>query len=217
MIPSVHISREAREIPGLALTFLAVRDRPDYQDAVARAAAEILATTAAQSLCGDVVHWRDIPYAQAYPDFYTMTGVRGSRYSTPFKQAFRFRAKPYRSVSPLIDACMTAEYGTGISFQAFKAPPDGRICVGRAAGTEDQCARPSQSELCLNGAGKLIHAPSLGLQPAFFLPAGHERAIVRMMRVPGLPAERMEQALDTFTAILAERRANWRIIEEWVG
>lgn len=216
----VDLHDQYRAMPGTDIKIMLVETKPTYHDLHQITAMEARVTKAAQELCHDYEKWSLIPGAQAYVTFYSQMGINANKVSNPFKQAFRFTKKNYRSVSPIVDAAMFAEYGTGVSFQVLNAElvEDG-ISV-RPTSDEDGFRdnkgifrSAKLGEIGLFAGDQLLHCPTLGLAKKAFWSPKSNRAVVRVMAPVGLAPGSMRNAISRFFS----KPANVFIeqIDEW--
>ncbi|EDQ31656.2 hypothetical protein HPDFL43_17600 [Hoeflea phototrophica DFL-43] len=200
--PFVTMSEEVREFPDLQFAFFRVSGIRAYACDSERRHAEDMATAAARATCGNAQAVSEVKFSWTYPEFYKATGIRGKRVSTPFRQAFRFHDKSYRSISRLVDACMIAEYGSGVSFQCFKPPMQKGLHLGRFR-TKSTAPGP----IAIYDGSNVVHAPESGLNHDYMLEEASPDAVVRIMKVPGLPNKRLDDALRMFHSLINTARA----------
>ena len=197
----VDLHDQYRAMPGTDIKIMTVEAKPIYHDRHQIAAMEARVTKAARELCQEHQKWNLIPGSEAYVNFYTSMGINANRVSNPFKQAFRFTRKNYRSVSPIVDAAMFAEYGTGVSFQVLNAEIVGSgICVRPTTEEDGLCDKNGifrtarSGEIGLFSDGQLLHCPTLGLSNSALWSPNSNRAVVRVMAPAGLSPEAITNA-----------------------
>lgn len=217
----VEIGGRYQEIPDLGLMMLRVKALPNYTDDVARIRFETQITAAARSYCNFAESWREVPFINEYGTFYRSMGLNVAKISTPCRQAFRYTSKDYHSVSHLVDRAMYAEYSTGVSFQVFSSQSLAGPIMFRETQEGDgyinsggEWQRPRAGELGLFCSNKLIHAPSIGIAPVTHLNPDDTEAIVRIMKVPGVPDELWHTAIDLF--INAPTGQTMKVTNRWM-
>lgn len=217
---NVMLHDQYRAMPGIGFLVIEVEAKPTYDNPKVKTDMETKVTSAARSTCDIADSWKAIPLATAYMDFYRAMGLNPNRVSTPFRQAFRFTKKSYRSVNPLVDLAMYAEYGSGVSFQVMSPAAIGDNLCFRPTSSDDyfksadgRIETPKDGEIGTFSNDRLIHAPSIGLSSEALWKAADRHAIVRAMCPPGLGIDRLEDALRRLNAAPCGLKIN--TLSEW--
>lgn len=141
-------------------------------------------------------------YVSCYAAFYKSLGLKASAVSTPCKQAARVKkTQTYKPIFPILDLCMRIEYTTLISFQLYDPDKIRGVLVYRfAMGEEQMIDFHGESKICRKGDLLLmddtgvVHSCAYGNHRDKGLQAESRRALVRIMKVPAVPADLLLQA-----------------------
>lgn len=203
--------------PHLAIVLMAVPSSRYVDESEAQAAADALVegTTHAHT---DADTLRGTHADEPYRAFYRSMGLKAAQVSNPVKQTSRVLANgTYRPISPVVDACMAIEYRTLVSFQAYGAAQLRDLSFAVATGEETIITSRQETKTCkpgelvLRSGGDTVHSCYYGNGRAFALGHDDDLAVVRIMRVPGFPA-------DTFDAAVNEARSRLTpVAEVWLG
>lgn len=209
---------------GISYAFFRLDDTSDYVDEERSRTVGERITQAVRSAYPDPGSWEEHPVAQAYVQFYASMGLNGRRCSNPIQQAYRFKTTDYKPKTRVIDAAMEIEYTYGISFQLYDFDRVGdalRIDIADRPmvhldyrGKESKCR---EGELVLVSEKGLVHCPSLGNGNGFGLAPDTRRALIRVMRVPGLNPKSYEAAIANVWAVLRPAEATYVAAPPYLG
>lgn len=216
--------RVGEKYQGLSYAFFCIDDLSDYTNDDQRRVVEARISESIRKVYPHAGSWEDNPIGQAYVAFYREMGLNGRKCSNPVQQAYRFKSADYRSKGRVIDAAMEIEYTRGVSFQLYDFDRIGPSLIVDIAerqwthvdhrGKKAECR---EGELVLLSDRGLVHCPSLGNGQDFGLSADTRRALVRVMRVPGVDSKNFEAAIQDVWSSLRPSEATYLAAPPFLG
>lgn len=211
----IEVNQEVKDLfPGLSMAFFGCASQPHSEGSKRSSEATVLDQLGRTFLSLEEITSHH--YGPAYTAFYQKMGLKIKKVSTPLKQAARvYAANTYHGILPVIDASMALEYSTLLSFQVFDADTiDDGLIYGLAKGNEPLFTISGEERKCKAGelilmetTGGVVHSSSYGTNGSKRLSNQSKKALVRIMKIPGIDRQIFERVVQRAVQALSAKNA----------